>query len=94
MTCARIQPFSRKYNINIGRFDGTRINPRKLTQRDAALFIYNKHFCLIWKSNGVSFDKAIKEFKITSKLLIMLYLINMLKLLLNTIMNLKNLNLY
>ena len=34
MTCARIQPFSRKYNINIGWFDGTRINPRNLTQRN------------------------------------------------------------
>ena len=55
MTSARIQPFCRKYNINIGCFDGTRINPRNLTQRDTSLFIYNNHFCLIWKSNGISF---------------------------------------
>ena len=34
MTSARIQPFCKKYNINIGCFDGTRINPRNLTQRD------------------------------------------------------------
>ena len=27
MTSARIQPFCRKYNINIGCFDGTRIKP-------------------------------------------------------------------
>ena len=48
MTSARIQPFCRKNNINLGRFDGTRINPRNLTQRDTSFFIYNKHFCLIW----------------------------------------------
>ena len=63
LTSARIQPFCRKYNINIGCFDGTRINPRNLTQRNTSLFIYNSHFCLIWKSDGISFDKAIKELK-------------------------------
>ena len=63
MTSAKIQPFCKKYNINIGCFDGTRINPRNLTQRNTSLFIYNNHFCLIWKSNGISFDKAIKELK-------------------------------
>ena len=63
MTSARIQPFCKNYNINIGCFDGTRINPRNLTQRDTSLYIHNNHFCLIWKSNGVSFDKATKELK-------------------------------
>ena len=63
MTSARIQPFYRKYNINIGCFDGTRSNPRNLTQRGISLFIYNTHLCLIWKSNGISFDKATKELK-------------------------------
>ena len=27
------------------------------------MFIYNNHFCLIWKSDGISFDKALKELK-------------------------------
>ena len=64
MTSARIQPFCRKYNINIGCFDGTRINPRNLTQRNTALKIHNNHFCLIWKSDGVSFNQVIEdEFK-------------------------------
>ena len=63
MTSARIQPFCKKYNINIGCFDGTRINPRNLTQRNTSLFIYNNHFCLIWKSDGISFEKAITELK-------------------------------
>ena len=63
MTSAAIQLFCRKYNINIECFDGTRINPRNLTQRNTSLFIHNNHFCLIWKSNGVGFDRAIKEIK-------------------------------
>ena len=63
MTSARIQPFCRKYDINIGCFDGTRINPQNLTQRNKSLFIYNNQFCLIWKPDGISFDKAIKELK-------------------------------
>ena len=61
MTSARIQPFCKKHNINIGCFDGTRKNPRNLTQRDTSLFIYNNHFCLIWKSNGISFNQVIEN---------------------------------
>ena len=61
MTSARIQPFCRKYNINIGCFDGTRINPRNLTQGNTSLIIYNNHCCLIWKSNGISFNQVIEN---------------------------------
>ena len=68
LTSARIQPFCKKYNINIGCFDGTRINPRNLTQRNTSLFIYNNHFCSIWKSDGISFDKTIKKLKDNFKL--------------------------
>ena len=63
MTSARVGLFCRKYNINIGCFDGTRINPRNLLQRDISLSIYNNHFYLIWKSNGISFNQAIRELK-------------------------------
>ena len=63
MTSARVQPFCRKHNINIGCYDGFRVCPRNITQRNIALKIHNNHFCLIWKSNGVSFEKAIKELK-------------------------------
>ena len=61
MTSARIQPFCRKYNIKIGCFDGTRINPRNLTQRKTSLFIYKNHFCLIWKSDRISFNQVIEN---------------------------------
>ena len=63
MASARVGSFCRKNNINIGCFDGTRINPRNLTQRVTSLFIYKNHFCLIWKSNGISFSQAIEELK-------------------------------
>ena len=63
MTSARIQAFCRKYNINIGCYDGFRVCPRNIKQRNIALKIHNNHFCLIWKSDGFSFDKAIKESK-------------------------------
>ena len=63
MTSPRIQPFCRIYNINIGYYDGFRVCPRNVTQRDIALKIHNNHFCLIWKSQNISFNKAIEEFK-------------------------------
>ena len=61
MTSARVGSFCRKYNINIGCFDGTRINPRNITQRNTALKIHNNHFCLIWKSNGISSNQVIEN---------------------------------
>ena len=61
MTSARVGSFCRKYNTNIGCFDGTRINPRNITQRNTALKIHNNHFCLIWKSDNVSFNHAIEN---------------------------------
>ena len=63
MTSARIQPFCRDYNINIGCFDGTKINPRNITQKNIAFKLHITHFCLIWKSDGISFQQAIKELK-------------------------------
>ena len=88
MTSARVQPFCRKHNTNIGYYDGFRVCPRKITQRNTATKVHNNHFCLIWKTNGVSFDRAIKELKDNLKSLIMLYLINMLKVILNMNTNL------
>ena len=61
MTKARIQPFCRANKINLGYFDGNGVYPKSVTNRNSALFIYNNHFCLIWKSEGVSFIQAVKE---------------------------------
>ena len=59
MTKARIQPFCRANNINLGYFDGNGVYPRSVMNRDSALYLYNNHFCLIWKSQSVSFNQAI-----------------------------------
>ena len=63
MTKARIQRFCRANNIIKGYSDGTRVFPRTVTGRNNALFLYNNHFCLKWKTEGVSVNQAIKEFK-------------------------------
>ena len=63
MTKARIQPFCRANNINLGYFDGIGVYHRSVMNRDSALYLYNNHFCLIWKSQGVSFNQAITELK-------------------------------
>ena len=63
MTFAKIQPFCRKCNVNIGYYDVYRVYPRNITERNIALKIHENHFCLIWKSDGVSSDRAIKELK-------------------------------
>ena len=61
MTKARIQPFCRANNINLGNFVGERVFPRSVTNRDSALFLFNNHFCSVWKSENVSFEQANKE---------------------------------
>ena len=63
MTKARIQPFCKANNINLGYYDGIRVLPRSVTEKNNALFHYKNHFCLVWKSEGVSFNQANKELK-------------------------------
>ena len=63
MTTARNQPFCRANNFNVGYYDGERVFPRSVTERNKALYLYNNHFFLIWKSQGVSFNQGVKELK-------------------------------
>ena len=63
MTKARIQPFCNKHNINLGYYNDERIFPRSVTNRDSALLLFNNHFCLIWKSEGISLKLACKDVK-------------------------------
>ena len=69
VTMARIQPCLRKMDIDLGYYNGYRIFPRNVTNRDSALYLYNNHFCLIWKSQGVSFNQAVQELKNNFKLI-------------------------
>ena len=68
MTSARFQSFCKEHNINIGCSDDSRINPKDTIERYIALNLYKNHFALIWKSNGISFNKAIEELKINFKI--------------------------
>ena len=63
MTMARIQPCLRKLGFDLGYYNGERIYPRTVTNRDNVLFLYNNNFCLIRKSEGVSFNQTTKELK-------------------------------
>ena len=68
MTMARIQPCLRKLGIDLGYYNGERVFPIMVTNRDGALYLYNNHFCLIWKSQNVSFNQAIQELKASFKI--------------------------
>ena len=68
MTKARIQPFCRANNINLGYYNDERVFPSTVTNRGSALYLYNNHFCLIWKSQGKNFKHAIQELKNNSKM--------------------------
>ena len=63
MTMARIQPCLRNLGVDLVFFNGERVFPRTVTNRDSALYLYNNHFCLIWKSEGISFNQAIRELR-------------------------------
>ena len=39
MTKARIQPFCRASNINLGYYNDDRVFPRSVTNRDSALYL-------------------------------------------------------
>ena len=63
MNCAKIQPFCKKYNINLGVYNINQqeILPRSITERRICLYIHENHFCLIWKTKNTTFTDAIKE---------------------------------
>ena len=63
MTSAKIQPFCKKYNINLGVYNINQqeILPRYVTERRLCLIIHENHFCVIWKTKNTSFTNAIKE---------------------------------
>ena len=62
-TKARIQPFCRANNIRLGYYNEDRVFPRTVTNRDRALYLYDNHFCLISKSQSVSFNQTFQELK-------------------------------
>ena len=65
MTQAKIQPFCRQRNLNLGVYNVKQktILPRSVTQRNICLYIHDNHFCVIRKINQSTFPDAIRELK-------------------------------
>ena len=59
--------FCKEHIVHIGYYDGFRVGPSSITEKNIAVFLYKNSFCLIWKSNGISFKKAIEELKLNFK---------------------------
>ena len=58
---ARIQPCLKKLDIDLGYYNGERVFPRTVTNRDSALYLYNNQFCLIWRSQVLVLIKLFKN---------------------------------
>ena len=67
MDSARIQQFCEKH-VNLGCFDGKKINAQKMTRKNLSFFIKNIHICSIRKPNNTSFNQAIEEVNLNFKL--------------------------
>ena len=65
---ARIQPLCKRHNINLGCSAGSRRDPRNNRERNQAIYTHKNHFCLSWKSQGLSFYKAIEELNLNFKI--------------------------
>ena len=64
MTLAGTQLFCKSHNNNLGDFDGKEVNSGSVRERNKALYLFNTHFSLIWKSQSISFNKAIEGLKL------------------------------
>ena len=69
MTLARIQPFFKANKFNLGYFDGVRVFQVLVTERTKAFCLFNRPFCLIWISQGVSSNKAIQQVEVNFKMI-------------------------
>ena len=49
MTSARVQPFCKEDNIKIRCYDGFRVRPRSITERNIAFYMHKNNFNLFWK---------------------------------------------
>ena len=49
-TLARIQPFLKELNVQLGYYNGREIWPRDIREQNTALYLHKNHFCLNWKS--------------------------------------------
>ena len=69
MTMARNQPCLRKLGINLGYHNAKAIWHRYIFERIKGLFLHNNHFCLLWKSESIRFNRVAKELTYNSKII-------------------------
>ena len=62
-TQACIEPCCKAFDINIGYYNGKKLYPGMVTERNKALYLYRNRFCLTWKSERISSNEAIKQLK-------------------------------
>ena len=58
----------KKLGIEFGYYNEEENHPRNFFKRDEGLYLYNTLFCLLWKSQSVSFSQAIQEFETNFKI--------------------------
>ena len=53
MTLARVQPFCKKYGLDIGvhNLNIKRVLPWTVKEKNICLYLYKNHFCVIWNTN-------------------------------------------
>ena len=61
MTMACIHSCLKRLCTEIGYYNGKETWPPNIAERNEVLYLYNNRLCLIWKSQGVSFKKAIEK---------------------------------
>ena len=63
MTSAKIQPFCKKRNINLGVYNPKQQEflPISCTERRNSLYIHTNHFSVLWKAEKTNIADAIKE---------------------------------
>ena len=69
MKQAKIQPFCRKYSLNLGVYSHEQRTTlaRSVTERKVCLFIQNNHFCVLRITAQSSFPDAMDELQKNSK---------------------------
>ena len=61
MTMVRTEPCLTKIGFSLGYYIGNEIWHRNVVERNRASLLHNNHFCFIWKSEKVKFNKVIEN---------------------------------
>ena len=94
MNTARIQPCLKNLGFELKCYNGKEICLRTKCRRDEGLRLHYNHFCLIWKSQSISFNQAKGKLKSYNKIVDSFITKKMLILFLNSNSYQRKLNLF